>query len=201
MSTYYAAGLITIMQTELIQNNPHEITVLISQAASGDADALNNLMPIVYADLKLIASGIRHKQFNVSSTLNTTSLVNEAWIKLQKWGVKAESRKHFFCITAKAMRQILINSATQKLSQKRNVKLVTFEDSGINTDNEAEWMILLDKILKPIEQKNPRMAQVFHLKYFLGFTEPEVAETMGVSLSTVNRDWLIVKKIIKNILK
>lgn len=189
------------MQTELIQNSPHEVTLLISQAASGDGQALNALMPMVYSDLKLIASGIRHKQISVSSTLNTTSLVNEAWIKLQKWGVKAESRKHFFCITAKAMRQILINSATQKLSQKCHVKLVTFEDSGIDTTNEAEWMILLDKILKPIEQKSPRMVHIFHLRYFLGFTEPEVADTLGVSLSTVNRDWLIVKKIIKNIMK
>jgi len=189
------------MQTELIHNSPHEVTLLISQAASGDSDALNELMPMVYSDLKLIASGIRHKQFNVSSTLNTTSLVNEAWIKLQKWGVKAESRKHFFCITAQAMRQILINSATQKLSQKRNVKLVTFEDSGVETNNEAEWMILLDKILIPIEQKQPRMAQVFQLRYFLGFTEPEVADTLDVSLSTVNRDWLIIKKLIKNIMK
>lgn len=189
------------MQTELLQKKPHEVTLLISKAASGDNGALNELMPMVYADLKIIASGIRHKQMNVSSTLNTTSLVNEAWLKLQKWGVKAESRKHFFCITAKAMRQILINSATQKLSQKRNVKLVTFEDSGVDTSSEAEWMILLDKILKPIEVKSPRMVEVFQLRYFMGFTEPEIAETLNISLSTVNRDWLIVKKIIKNILK
>jgi len=189
------------MQTDLIQNSPHEVTLLISQAATGDNKALDALMPMIYSDLKLIASGIRHKQISVSSTLNTTSLVNEAWIKLQKWGVKAESRKHFFCITAQAMRQILINSATEKLSQKRNVKLVTFEDSGIESNNEAEWMILLDKILKPIEQKNPRMVQIFQLRYFLGFTEPEVAELLDVSISTVNRDWLIVKKIIKKIME
>ncbi len=189
------------MQTELINTNPHQVTLLISQAAEGNTRALNELMPIVYSDLKLIASGIRHKQINVSSTLNTTSLVNEAWLKLNKWGVKAENRKHFFCITAKAMRQILINSAKQKLSHKRNVKLIAFEDLGVDTSNEAEWMIMLDKILKPIEKQNPRLVDVFQLRYFLGFTEPEIAKALEISLSTVNRDWLIVKKIIKSIMK
>jgi RNA polymerase sigma factor (TIGR02999 family) len=189
------------MQTELIHLKPQEVTQLISKASAGDAVALNDLIPLVYDDLKRIASGIRHKQMMVSKTLNTTSLVNEAWLKLQKWGIKAESRKHFFCITAKAMRQILINAATEKLAQKRDVKLVTFEDSGVDTNADAEWIMTLEKILTPIEKQQPRMAQVFQLKYFLGFTEPEIAEVLDISMSSVSRDWLTVKKIISNILK
>ena len=181
-------------------NSTQEVTLLISQASSGNQEALNSLIALVYEDLKLIASGLRHKQFNSSSTLNTTSVVDEAWLRLHKWGIQAESRKHFFCIAAKAMRQILINSATQKLSQKRNAQLVTFDDSSLNIESEAEWMLLLDKILKAIEKKNSRMADVFQLKYFLGFSEPEISEVLNVSVATVNRDWLVAKKIIKEII-
>jgi RNA polymerase sigma factor (TIGR02999 family) len=192
---------IKIMQNDLLQTNPYQVTLLISKASAGDSEALNDLMPIIYDDLKRIAAGLRHKQFDVSRTLNTTSLVNEAWLKLQKWGIQAESRKHFFCITAKAMRQILINAATEKLTQKRDVKLVTFEDSGVDDNKDAEWIITLERILTPIEKQQPRMAEVFQLKYFLGFTEPEIAEVLDISMSSVSRDWLTVKKIIGNILK
>ena len=189
------------MSTELHNLIPQEVTQLISKASGGDGDALNDLIPLVYEDLKRIASGIRHKQMAVSKTLNTTSLVNEAWLKLQKWGIKAESRKHFFCITAKAMRQILINTANEKLANKRAGIAVTFDDHAISTENEAEWILMLEQIIQPIEQQQPRMAEVFQLKYFLGFTEPEIAEALDISLSSVSRDWLTVKKIIANMMK
>jgi len=189
------------MPTEFLNSKPQKITLLISKASAGDDAALNELIPLVYDDLKRIASGIRHKQMAVSKTLNTTSLVNEAWLKLQKWGIKAESRKHFFCITAKAMRQILINSANEKLTRKRDANLVTFDDHVLLMENEAEWILLLDQILLTIEQQHPRMVKVFQLKYFLGFTEPEVAEVLNISLSTVSRDWLTIKKIIINVMK
>ena len=84
------------MANQIESFKPSEITLLIDQASVGDNEAMNRLMPIIYPDLKLIASGIRHKQMIVSNTLNTTSLVNEAWLKLQKYGIKASSRKHFW---------------------------------------------------------------------------------------------------------
>jgi len=189
------------MQNELNQTNHHEVTRLIGKASAGDDNALNELIPLVYQDLKRIASGIRHKQMVVSKTLNTTSLVNEAWLKLQKWGIEAENRKHFFCITAKVMRQILINTAREKLANKRAGNQVTFDDQAMATESEAEWILFLDQILQPIEQQQPRMAKVFHLKYFLGFTEPEIADVMGISISSVSRDWLTVKKIIATMMK
>ena len=117
------------MQNQLKRYKPAEITILIFQASNGSASAMDDLIPLVYTDLKIIAAGIRHKQFNVSKTINTTSLVNEVWLKLHKYGIKADSRKHFFCIIAKAMRQILINSAKKKITQKRNAQLITFDDS------------------------------------------------------------------------
>lgn len=186
---------------ELLEKyNPNEITLLIGQASSGNNAAMDSLMPIIYPDLKRIASGIRHKQMVVSKTLNTTSLVNEAWLKLNKYGIKAESRKHFFCIVAKAMRQILVNSAREKLCLKRNAKQMTLDVSNLATDSDAQLMIQIDEIIESIEESHGRLAEVFQFKYFLGFSEIEIAQTLDVDVRTIRRDWLTVKKIIQEII-
>ena len=185
----------------LTQFKPNEITLLIGDASSGDNNAMDKLMPIIYPDLKRIASGIRHKQMVVSKTLNTTSLVNEAWLKLNKYGIKAESRKHFFCIVAKAMRQILVNSAKEKLCLKRNAKQMTLDVSNIATDSDAQMMIQIDEIIESIEQSHGRLAEVFQFKYFLGFSEIEIAETLDVNVRTIRRDWLTVKKVVQEIIQ
>lgn len=180
---------------------PNQITMLLDKASLGDNHAIDQLIPIVYPELKIIASSLRHRQFNVSNTLNTTALVNEAWLKLNKYGVKAKSRKHFYCITAKAMRHILINTAEQKMSQKRHANLHTFDEQNFADESDAQWMLQLNKIINSLEQSNTRLAEVFQLKYFLGFTEVEIAEILGIADRTVRRDWITVKKIIKEIMK
>jgi RNA polymerase sigma factor (TIGR02999 family) len=187
------------MPKPLEQFKPHEITLLISKASSGDNSAMDSLMPLIYPDLKRIASGIRHKQMMISKTLNTTSLVNEAWLRLNKYGIKAESRKHFFCIIAKAMRQILVNSAKEKLCIKRKANLHTLDVANIATDSDAQLMIQLNEIIESIEDSYSRLAEVFQFKYFLGFSEIEIADTLNINVRTVRRDWLTVKKIIQEI--
>lgn len=189
------------MLTQLEQFKPNEITLLLGQASSGDNGSMDKLMPIIYPDLKRIAAGIRHKQMVVSKTLNTTSLVNEAWLKLNKYGIKAENRKHFFCIIAKAMRQIIVNAAKEKLTLKRNALQMDIDISEIPNDSEATWMIQLNEILDSIEQSHGRLAEVFQFKYFLGFSEIEIAETLDVNVRTIRRDWLTVKKIIQEIIQ
>jgi len=189
------------MSTPFEKYKPNEITLLISQASQGDVGALDDLMPIIYPDLKRIASGIRHKQFVVSKTLNTTSLVNEAWLKLAKYGIKAESRKHFYCIVAQAMRQILVNAAKDKLYLKRNAEQMTLDASHLGTDSDALMMIQIDEIVETIEETNKRLAEVFQLKYFLGFSEIEISETLNINVRTVRRDWFTVRKIIQEIIQ
>jgi RNA polymerase sigma factor (TIGR02999 family) len=182
------------------QLKPHQITLLLNKASTGDDDAIDELIPMVYSDLKLIASGLRHKQYDASNTLNTTALVNEAWLKLKKYGVKATSQKHFFCIIAKAMRQILINTAKQRLSKKRDAKVLTFADNNMATESDAKWLLEVEKIIQSLEGSNKRLADVFQLKYFLGLTESETAKTLEITDRTVRRDWITVKKIIKELI-
>lgn len=179
---------------------PEEITLMLGDAFEGDIRAMNNLIHVIYPDLKLIASGIRHKQMQVSKTLNTTSLVNEAWLKLNKYGIKAESRKHFFCIIAKAMRHILINSARKKLNLKSQHQVVNIDDFQIASDENASWLIKLDEVMSAIENSHPRIAQIFNMKYFLGLSEDDISQELGITTRTIRRDWLIAKKTVSKLI-
>jgi RNA polymerase sigma factor (TIGR02999 family) len=177
----------------------NDVTVLINQAEQGDKVALNNLIDLIYPELTKISAGIRRKQFSASNSIDTVALVNETWIKLQRYGIKAENRKHFYRIIAKMMRQILINSALNKRLKKNAAQLDTLQDEDSLIDSEVEWMIKLDEILVSIEKQSQRMSDVFHLRYFLGLTELETSKHLDLSPRTIRREWLIVKKIIKQV--
>ncbi len=180
--------------------NQADITVLIEKASSGEQQALDQLIPVIYPDLKMIAAGIRRKQFNANDTLNTTSLVNEAWLKLRKYGVQATSRKHFFCIAAKAMRQILMNAAKAKSTHKRQAVFSSIDDIQIKNTESADWLLKLDEIIEAVAHHNKRTEEVFQLKYFLGMSNAEIADLMAVDIRTIKRDWTGVKAVIKQVL-
>ena len=177
-----------------------DITILIEQAADGRQSSLDQLIPLIYPDLKLIAASIRRKQFNSSETLNTTSLVNEAWLRLQKYGVQASSRKHFFCIAAQAMRQIMMNAAKAKHSQKRDMAMGSIHDIQIADTESADWLLKLDEVIDAIGNHNKRTQEVFQLKYFLGLEHAEIASILGANIRTVKRDWAGVKQVIKEVM-
>lgn len=177
-----------------------EITLMIDHAFQGDISAMDNLIKVVYPDLKLIASGIRHKQLQVSKTLNTTSLVNETWLKLQKYGIKSESRKHFFCIAAKAMRHILIDAAKKKLNNKNKHVAVDVNEIQITSLDNASWLVKLDEVVKAIENSHPRIAQIFDMKYFLGLSNEDISQKLNITKRTIRRDWLIAKQTIEKII-
>jgi RNA polymerase sigma factor (TIGR02999 family) len=188
------------MKNGIEKYQPQELTLMIGNAFKGDNNAMDDLIQVIYPDLKMIASGLRHKQMQVSQTLNTTSLVNEAWLKLNKYGIKAESRKHFFCLVARAMRHILIDASRSKLRNKRKHLAVNIDNIQIESENDASWFIQLNEIVKSINKSHPRIAQVFELKYFLGLTFDEIAVELNFSSRTVKRDWMIAKQTIKKII-
>jgi RNA polymerase sigma factor (TIGR02999 family) len=165
-----------------------------------DQEAWEAILPIVYNQLKIMARNVKfnHKK---NQNLNTTSLVHEAYIKMKnKNHLNVDGTKHFYHIAAQAMRQILVNAAKDKLCLKRNAKQMTLDMNNISNDSEADFMVKLDEIIESIEESHGRLADVFQFKYFLGFSEIEIADTMGVDVRTIRRDWLIVKKIIQEII-
>lgn len=180
----------------MAESPPNDITILVEQASAGQDHAMQRLIEIIYPELKALAAAIRRKNANPSNTINTTSLVNEAWLKIQKYGLSASSRKHFFCIMAKAMRQILINAANSKLTHKRQGIRATLDDVSAVAISEAEWLIQLEEIIAAIEAAQPRLSEVFHLKYYLNMPEEDIAQALEVTVRTVRRDWHNVKHII-----
>lgn len=177
---------------------PQHITRLLHQAADGDEQAINALIEVAYTDLKQIAAGVRRRHFDPSQTINTTALVNEAWLRLQKHGLKAESRKHFFCVAALAMQQILVNEAHRKQAAKRQSDEALTPDS-VHQD-QASWMITLDEILVTLNEAQPRLAETFRLRYFLGMTETETAALLELNPRTVRRDWLTARTLISRVI-
>ncbi len=169
-----------------------EVTQLLRKAKSGSKDAYNQLYPLVYEHLKLIA---RHQLSaeRKNHTLNNTELVHESYLKLiNQTEIEWQDRQHFFNVAARAMRQILIDYARKQLAGKRGGKVqnITLDENLINVEKEAGDVIELDELLKELEKLNERLARIVELRYFAGLSIEHTAEVLNISTSTVNRDWL-----------
>jgi RNA polymerase sigma factor (TIGR02999 family) len=168
------------------------ITELLAAHAGGAADALDRLLPLVYADLKRLARSQR-RRMAPGNTLDTTGLVHEAYLKLvdqSKAGWK--DRGHFLAVSAIAMRQILVDHARARGRQKRGgeVHHTSLDDRATAVDQDAALTIDLDRALQKLASLDPRLVRVVECRYFAGLSEQETAEALGVSLRTAQREWL-----------
>ncbi|NNE34465.1 MAG: sigma-70 family RNA polymerase sigma factor [Rhodothermales bacterium] len=171
------------------------VTRLLSQVTAGDAKALNRLMPLVYEELKQVA----HRQLRrerPDHTLNTTALVNEAYIKLSNQHAPWQNRAHFYAIAAQSMRRILVHYAEKRNAEKRGGGAVPHSierdllEVGDGLDpSHLDLVLSIDDALKKLEQFNERGARVVEYKFFGGLTYEEIAEVLGVSNVTVRRSW------------
>ncbi len=159
--------------------------------SAAEAD-VNELFSLVYEELRRLASFVRRNEGN--ATISSTALVHEAWMKLQgSPHLAATSRSHFKGIATKAMRQILVDEARRRGARKRGgaggIDFVPLSDS---IDAMAAWpeeLLALDMALKELEGLNPRQARVVESRFFGGMDMPEIAALLGVSESSVDRDW------------
>lgn len=153
---------------------------------------LNEVFSLVYEELKRLASYIRRG--HGETTLNTTGLVHEAWLKLQNsHALRFESEAHFKAIAAKAMKQILVDAARRREARKRGgageVILVTFDDSmGIKPTRDEE-ILALDEAIRKLTEMNRRQADVVEYRFFGSMSVEDTAKVLGVSESVVERDW------------
>ena len=171
------------------------VTQLLSRATSGDSDALNRLMPLVYDELKEVA----HRQLRrerSDHTLNTTALVNEAYIKLADQKAPWQNRAHFYAIAAQSMRRILVHYAEKRNAEKRGGGAVAASierelldiSDGLDASR-LDLVLSIDNALKKLEEFNERGARVVEYKFFGGLTHEEISEVMGISVITVRRSW------------
>lgn len=172
-----------------------EITKMLRAWGNGDAEALNRLTPVVYAELKRIAAGYMRREGSDNS-LQTTALVHEAYLKLVDVGfTEWQDRAHFFAISARMMRRILVDAARSKDAGKRGGGAIRVEINesidGLPLQNDQ--MMRLDDALNALARLDARKAEVVELRFFGGLSVEETAQVLKISPQSVMRDWKLAR--------
>jgi RNA polymerase sigma factor (TIGR02999 family) len=168
-----------------------EVSQLLIAWAGGDRAALERLIPIVYQELRRLASNYLRKERS-GHTLQTTALVHEAYIKLvNQKDVRWQNRAHFFAVAAQLMRQILVDYARRRVRAKRGghaTRLSMNESMSVSKEKALDYLVM-DEALATLSEFDPTKSRIVELKIFCGLTNEEIAEVEHVSLSTVEREW------------
>ena len=179
----------------------NEVTRILSAVEQGDPHAAEQLLPLVYSELRKLAAD-RMAQEKPGQTLQATALVHEAYLRLvdvekaQHWN----SRGHFFAAAAEAMRRILVEDARRKSAQKRGGQFKRVDLDGIELPNRSDpiKLIALDDALNRLSEKDRVKAELVKLRYFTGLTNQEAAETLGISTATAERYWAYARAWLQN---
>jgi RNA polymerase sigma factor (TIGR02999 family) len=174
---------------------PGDISILLERAEAGDADSASRLLPLVYDELHRLAQH-HMKSERAGHTLQTTALVHEAFIRLTGAPPAARGTRYFFAAAGEAMRRILVEHARARARIKRGGdgehaprKLPFAEAAVASEENDEPDMLRLDAALTQLEREDPEAAETVRLRFFAGLTGDEAALALGVSASTVDRDW------------
>jgi RNA polymerase sigma-70 factor (ECF subfamily) len=181
------------------QAQPGDVTRLLKDWSCGSQEALNELVPLVYRELRGLAAAYLRRERR-DHTLQPTALVHEAYLRLaDQTEVDCRNRAHFFGIAANLMRQILVNHAKRHGAAKRagGIRVTLEEAVGVAPPQVAD-MIALDDALQSLTLLDPRQGRIVELRFFGGLTEEEIAEIVGVSPFTVRRDWRIARAVLYN---
>ena len=176
-------------------HSPNEITQLLVAWGDGDQAALNELTPLVHEELRRLAHRYMGGE-RPGHTLQTTALVNEAYIRLIDWkNVRWQSRAHFFGVSAQLMRRILVDFARSRGYQKRGggALAVSLDEAAFVSDDKGADLVALDEALKSLAKLDARQSKVVELRFFGGLSVDETAEVLKVSSGTVRRDWSLAR--------
>lgn len=171
------------------------LTGLLIEWRQGDEAALDKLTPLVYDELRRIAHRYVQRERD-GHTLQTTALVNEAYLRLAgQQKIEWQSRAHFFAVTAQVMRHVLIDHARRRHYAKRggDLQQIPLDDAAMMSQHRAAELVALDEALNELAKLDPRKSRVVELRYFGGLSLEETSEVLEVSLMTVRRDWRAAK--------
>ena len=164
---------------------------VLTELRSGKRAALDQLIPLLYQELRAIA----HRQLVArapNGTLSTTALVHEAYLKLvDQSRADWRDRAHFMAVASLAMRHVLVDRAKARNTLKRGGerRRITLDDSHIGVDDQPDALLQMDKAMNRLAELQPRLARVVECRFFGGLTEEEIAEALGITVRTVQRDW------------
>ncbi len=171
------------------------LTELLADWQQGDQTALNRLTPLVYDELRRIAHRYVQRERN-GQTLETTALVNEAYLRLAgRKKIEWQNRAHFFAVTAQVMRHILIDHARRRHCAKHgaDARQVSLEEAETMSQERASELVALDEALDELAKLDSRKSRVVELRYFGGLGLEATAEVLEISVMTVRRDWRAAK--------
>lgn len=178
------------------------VTETLQAWSDGDPNALEDLMLLVYTELKEMSQRALRRE-RASHTLNPTALVNEVYLRLAlAKRVPMENRRPFFALAAKIMRHVLVDHARALRTQKRggfqervDLELVDIPDARGGVD-----VLALDEVLSKLQASDPFLVQIIELRFFWGLNEEDTAQALGVSRSTVQREWRVGKRLLAELL-
>jgi RNA polymerase sigma factor (TIGR02999 family) len=173
---------------------PDEITRLLAEWDSGDQQALDKLIPLVYSELRRTADRYLRKE-RAGHTLQPTALVHETYLRLAKMKeVPWRNRSHFFAAAAQIMRHLLVNHAVARKASKRGGDCMVTLTDAIGASQKQDWDVqVIHEALNKLALVDPRKSKIVELRFFAGVTNEEIAEILEVSLATVNRDWRMAR--------
>ena len=172
-----------------------ELTRLLQAIDQDDRAAFDQLFETVYPQFRIIARQ-RMQGAGANLTINTTGLVHESYLRMvDSKALNYTSSRHFFATASRVMRNIVVDYARARHSQKRGsgVRPISLDSQQISIADQAEQLFEIDRQLSRLEASDERLARLIELRFFGGMTEPESAETLGVSVSTIQRDWIRAK--------
>ncbi len=177
-------------------------TDVLTELRTGSRESLDRLLPLVYEELRRIA----HRQLAArggggGATLQTTGLVHEAYLKLvDHSSAHGSDRAHFLALASLAMRHVLVDRAKARVALKRGgeQRRITLDEEQIAADDQPEALLQLHEAMNRLAQLQPRLAQVVECRFFGGLTEDEIAEALGVTVRTVQRDWAKARMLLRH---
>ena len=182
----------------------NQLTVLLGRLQAGDTEARDALFAAAYAELHRLAHA-RLRGGGGDAVLDTTCLVHESYLRFMSAGeLRAEDRRAFFAYASQVMRSVIVNSVRDRIAQKRGgncqpLRLSTQLAEDISNGEEA--VLKVHEALEALEQAEPRLAQVAQMRYFGGYSEQEIAETLDITERTVQRDWEKARLILETLLR
>ena len=178
-------------------------TDVLTELRTGGGESLDRLLPLVYQELRSMA----HRQLagrGRGGTLQTTALVHEAYLKLvDQSRADWRDRAHFLAVASIAMRHVLVDRAKARLALKRGgaLRRITFDEQEIGVDDQPDALVQLDEALERLGDVAPRLVRVVECRFFGGLTEEEIAEALGLTVRTVQRDWAKARMMLRRALE
>ena len=179
----------------MTQTSTHEVTRLLLDWSNGDKTALDKLMPLIYEELRRLAHRYMSRE-RAGHTMQTTALVNEAYVRLiNRKNVHWQDRAHFFAIAAELMRTILVDHARSHATAKRGggARKLSLDEVLVVSQERAADVVALDEALNALAVIDPKQSRIVELRFFGGLTIEETAEVLDLSAATIKREWTTAK--------